>query len=355
MEQDYRIEANRKGKHLTKGERGTIEVLSRNGHLAQDIATKLDRHRRTIERELVRGRVKHKDTNWKEKMVYSSDRGQAVYDENATAKGPQLKLGKNWEMVEFVRSRILEHRESPAVIAFRMASENMEGSVSAKTIYSYVDKGLFYGVTNESLWEKRQRKQRGRRTIRRSPKTHTKRLSIDERPEHIENRKEFGHWEIDLIVGPVGSKASILTLLERKTRMMFSKKLKNKTNGEVVRALNGIERELGTGNFVNIFKSITADNGSEFLNVDKLQTSRRSSKQRTCVYYAHPYASWERGSNENGNKMFRRFIAKGQKIEEISRASIKEVEQWINNYPRKIIDYRSASELFEKEMEGMTA
>ena len=169
MERDYFIEPNRKGKHLTKGERGAIEVLSRKGHSAKDIATKLDRHRRTIERELVRGRVKHKDTNWKEKMVYSSDRGQDVYDENATAKGPQLKLGKNWEMVEFVRSRILEHRESPAVIAFRMASENMEGSVSAKTIYSYVDKGLFYGVTNESLWEKRQRKKKARRTIRRAP------------------------------------------------------------------------------------------------------------------------------------------------------------------------------------------
>ena len=95
-------------------------------------------------------------------MVYSSDRAQDVHDLNATAKGPNLKLGSNHELVEFVRDRVLEYKESPDVVAFRMREANMQGAVCTKTLYNYIDEGLIAGVSNETLWEKRQRHNRPR-------------------------------------------------------------------------------------------------------------------------------------------------------------------------------------------------
>jgi IS30 family transposase len=355
MEQGYCSEESRKGKHLNEAERVIIERMSRTGYPVRDIATALGRHRRTIEREIVRGRVEHKDSEWRVRMVYSSDRGQDVHDLNATAKGPQLKLKTNRQMVSYVRSRIVDHRESPAVVAFRMRGAGMAGFVCTKTLYSYIDQGLIEGVCNESLWEKRQRSQRTRRAIRRARKTPTRRQSIEQRPEHIETRDLFGHWEIDLLVGPTKTKAALMTLVERKTRKLIIRKLKDKTHAAVRLALNGIERKYGACRFRNMFKSITADNGSEFLDVDGMQNSVFSAAPRTSLFYAHPYASWERGTNENTNRIIRRFIAKGRKIETLSRGTIQTVENWINNYPRKIVGFKSPQQCFDHESHPVAA
>ena len=196
-----RGDCSRKGKHLTREERVVIERMSRGGRPPRDIAEVLDRDCRTIERELVRGGVEHLDSELRVKVVYSSDRGQDVHDLNATAKGPELKLGANYELVEYIRRRIVDHKESPDVVAFRMKEAGMQGAVCTKTLYNYIDQGLIAGVSNETLWEKRQRRHRTRRGLRRSRKPPQKRESIENRPEHIEQRQEFGHWEIDLVVG----------------------------------------------------------------------------------------------------------------------------------------------------------
>jgi IS30 family transposase len=291
------------------------------------------------------------DSELRKQWVYSSDRGQAVHDLNATARGPALKLGTNRALVAFVRKHIVDGRESPAVVAHRMREANLAVAVCTRTLYAYIDQGLIEGVSNESLWEKRQRRCRTRHTLRRPRVTPTRRQSIEHRPEAVATRDEFGHWEIDLIVGPVGAKAAVMTLVERKTRKLIMRKLKDKTHRAVWRALNGIEREYGAVAFRNTFKSITADNGSEFLDVDGMQHSVLSSLARTAMYYAHPYASWERGTNENTNRIIRRFIAKGQQIESFSRSDIQTTEHWINNYPRKIIDFDSPSHRFHQELE----
>lgn len=355
MEQGKGTESSRKGKHLIKEERVVVERMSGAGYRVRDIAKALDRHRRTIEREIARGRVEHKDSEWRVKKVYSSDRGQDVHDLNATAKGPPLKLGANRSLVEFIRTRIIERKEAPAVVAFRMREEKRDGFVCTKTLYNYIDQGLIAGVTNESLWEKRQRRQRQRHTLRRSPKTPTRRQSIEKRPDRVQQRKEFGHWEIDLVVGPSGSKAALMTLVERKTRSLIVRKIPDKTHAAVRRALNAIERERGASAFREQFKSITADNGSEFLDVDGLQKSILSSQLRTSVYYAHPYASWERGTNENTNRIIRRFVAKGRNIDTLNHRSIRTIEHWINHYPRRILNFQSPQQCFDKETRGIAA
>jgi IS30 family transposase len=349
-----RAECSRKGKHLTREERVVIERMSRGGRPPRDIADVLGRHVRTIERELERGRVKHLDSELRVKMVYSSDRGQDVHDLNATARGPDLKLGANRELVDFVRERIVKHKESPDVVAFRMREAGLPGAVCTKTLYNYIDQGLIAGVSNETLWEKRQRRNAPRRTLRRSRKRPEPRQSIEKRPEHVLHRKEFGHWEMDLIVGPTGgSNAALLTLVERKTRHVICRKIPDKTQASVLRAIRAIESQFGTRRFRSLFKSITADNGSEFLDVQSLQTSAFSQRQRTTLFYAHPYAAWERGSNENANRIIRRFIAKGRDIARFTHKAIEEVVRWINNYPRRILQFMTPQQLFSNHTEAI--
>jgi len=315
----------------------------------------LGRHRRTIEREIARGRVQHLDSELRVKMVYSSDRAQDVHDLNATAKGPNLKLGSNHELVEFVRDRVLEYKESPDVVAFRMREANMQGAVCTKTLYNYIDEGLIAGVSNETLWEKRQRHNRPRRALKRRRKRPEPRHSIEKRPEHVQRRKQFGHWEMDLVAGPTcGSNAALLTLVERKTRHVICRKIPYKSQASVLRALRAIESQFGAKRFRSLFKSITVDNGSEFLDVYSLQTSAFSRRQRTTLFYAHPYAAWERGSNENANRMIRRFIAKGRDIARFTHKAIQEVARWINNYPRRILDYLTPQVLFSNELKALS-
>jgi hypothetical protein len=99
--------------------------------------------------------------------------------------------------------------------------------------------------------------------------------------------------------------------------------------------------------FKEIFKSITMDNGCEFLNQQLIERSLYSKEPRTMAYYAHPYSSWERGSNENANKIIRRFIPKGSDINKYTEEEIKRIENWINNYPRRILGYKSAKEMYK--------
>jgi len=145
-------------------------------------------------------------------------------------------------------------------------------------------------------------------------------------------------------------KAALLTLTERKTRMKIIRKLKAGTQAAVVRAINGIERQMGPEAFHMVFKSITADNGSEFLDFQALEKSVRGGLRRTQVYYAHPYSSWGRGTNENANRIIRRFIPKGCDISKITRAEIQRIENWINRYPRKILNFKTAEEMFIQEL-----
>lgn len=302
----------------------------------------------------MKGRVEHLDSELRRRWVYSSDRGQDVHELNATARGPELKLGRNYRMVEFVRCRILEHRESPDVVAAHMRQAGMEGAVCTRTLYRYIDEGLIAGVSNESLWEKRKDSQRRKRQPRRMIKRLARGTSIEQRPAGAQTREEFGHWEMDLVVGPAGvSNAALLTMVERKHRHIIIRKLPDKTQASVLKAFRDIEHDYGPDRFRQIFKSITSDNGSEFLDFESLEASCLRTQSRTRIFYAHSYASWERGSNENANRMIRRFVAKGRDIASLTRKAITDIETWINNYPRRILDFSPPSNLFNDELKAL--
>lgn len=134
-------------------------------------------------------------------------------------------------------------------------------------------------------------------------------------------------------------------LTERSTREEIIRKMPNKTQKSVKRALDRLEKSYGN-KFSEKFKTITVDNGSEFLNSEEMEKSIRDpEKKRFKIYYAHPYSSWERGSNENANKLIRRFVPKGTDIGKLKNKDVQRIEYWMNNYPRRIFGYRTANEM----------
>ncbi len=156
---------------------------------------------------------------------------------------------------------------------------------------------------------------------------------------------EEGHWEMDCVVGKPGTSACLLVLTERVTRQELILKMRNKTQDCVVAVIDRLERRYGT-RFSDVFKTITVDNGGEFLDGERMERSIRSpSRKRTSIYYAHPYCVWERGSNENQNKLIRRFVPKGMDIDTLSHKNIKRIEYWMNHYPRRQFGYKSPSQM----------
>ena len=168
--------------------------------------------------------------------------------------------------------------------------------------------------------------------------------SIEHRPQEAKERKVYGHWEGDLVIGKQGTKAVLFTLTERMTRQEIIMKLPNKETKTIAKALDKIERKYGS-KFYKTFKSITFANGAEFMGYKGLEKSCLRKKERTAIYYADPYCSGERGTNENNNRLIRRFIPKGMDITNIKVSRIQEIEDWINNYPRAMFDYQSSNML----------
>lgn len=155
---------------------------------------------------------------------------------------------------------------------------------------------------------------------------------------------------MDTVKGKQGvTKSCLLVLTERKTRDEIIAKLPDQKAESVVNALDRLEKKWGDM-FYNVFKSITVDNGSEFADYEGMEKSCRREEKRTTIYYCHPYSSYERGSNENQNKMIRRHIPKGTDFDDKTDEEIEQIEDWINKYPRRTLGYCSSKELFEKEL-----
>ncbi|MEG1525547.1 MAG: IS30 family transposase, partial [Clostridia bacterium] len=200
-------------------------------------------------------------------------------------------------------------------------------TICPATLYSYIDKGVFLRLSNRNLPVKgcRKRKYNHVRRAARAPRGE----SIEHRPESINARSVFGHWEMDCVEGKKSTKRTLLMLTERKTRKEIVIPMRNQTSASVVAALDRLERKYGRM-FPRVFESITVDNGSEFADCAGMERSIYGG-QRTKMYYCHPYCASERGSNENQNRMFRRHFPKGTDFRRITVKQIKFAEDWMNN------------------------
>lgn len=339
----------RKGKHLNYEERIKIETLSKIGMKSEKIALVIGCSGRTIRRELAKGRTEILNTDLTSRKEYSADIGQQKHDYAATGKGPMLKIGHNYELVKEIERLIIEEKMSPYAAAENIKnSGNFETTISYKTIYNYIDEGLFPNLSNKHLPVKKETKKRNYDKVR-TATNNKKGISISQRNEEIESREEYGHWEMDTVVGKKGTNAVLLVLTERKTRQEIIRKIKSKSQYCVVKAIDKLERKMGAKSFRETFKTITCDNGCENLDFEGIERSLLTKQKRTSVYYAHPYSAWERGSNENANKLIRRFIPKGSDIGEFTHERIKMIEHWINNYPRRLFNGLSSNMLIQQQ------
>lgn len=334
-----------KWKHLSEKERYQIEALLRSKKSPVAIAEQLGRDRRTIEREIKRGSVIQRDSQWQDRQVYCADAGERVKEERAENKGRGLKIGHDHKLVQYIEKKIRDESYSPDAVIGEIRAKGIpfQESICTKTLYNYIDRGLFLNISNKDLPVKRDGKKRGYHRVRKVALNNLKGRSIEDRPKNIDEREEYGHWEMDCVVGK--GKVCLLVLTERKNREEMLFKLSAKTQAEVKGVIDRLERRYKT-KFSTKFKSLTMDNGCEFLDMERLEGScLRPGKQRITCYYAHPYSAWERGSNENANKFIRRFIPKGTDIGKLKHSDIKRIENWINNYPRRMFGYKSAYEM----------
>jgi IS30 family transposase len=346
MGQEQNTTKTRKWKQLSERERYKIEALLQSGLTPIEVSRQIGRDRRTIEREIARGSVTQVDYEWRERLKYCADAGQRVHNENAYNKGRPLKIGHDHELAEYIEKKIGEEKYAPDAVIGEIRAKGLKfkTSICTKTVYNYIDKNVFLNITNKDLPVKKDGKKRKHRKTGVIALNNLKGRSIEERPESIENRKEPMHWEMDCVVGK--GKGCLLVMTERTSRKELIFKLKAKKQEYVITVLDELEKRY-KGRFRYMFKSITMDNGCEFLNQKALEAScMKEGQRRTVCYYAHPYSAWERGSNEVANKLIRRFVPKGTNIDKLTKTDIKRIEHWMNNYPRRMFGYRTANEIF---------
>jgi IS30 family transposase len=352
MGQTKNTTESRKNKHLNYEERIKIEALYKFGLTPVCIGEQVgNRSRRTIERELKLG-MYERESSYKAEMTYSADIAQAERDSRSTNKGPALKIGKDHKLAEYLEQAIgnVKEKLSPygAIQSIKNNGMKFETTICYKTVYNYLDKNLCLKISNKDLMVKKNGKKHYYHKIRQAI-TNVKGTSISDRPTKIDRREEVGHWEMDTVVGKQGTKTTLLVFSERTLRKELIFKIESKSQSEVIRIMNKLERKLQS-EFSNTFKTITCDNGCEFLDFEGVEKSIRNKSNRTKVYFAHPYSSWERGTNENINKMIRRFVPKGVDIANYSNKDIERIQNWINNYPRRILAGLSANVAEQKYM-----
>lgn len=332
-------------KYLKEYERYQLELLLNQKTPVKEICGILDRSKTTIYREIRLGTVEMLDTNLKPYKKYCADRGQQIQNERSHNKGKDLKLGNDLEFVKFMEQMILEQKYSPVAILAHIKKNNLvfKTTVCFKTIYNYIHSGIFLNVTTNDLSMPRKKIEKVKEKKRQARNhTHT---SIEQRPKDIYDRLVYGHWELDTVESGKGDKTCLFVFTERMTREELIFKADGKNQACLIKILDRLERNLTAPVFRETFKTITCDNGVEFLDMDAMEKSYyNKTMKRTKVYYCHPYNACERGSNENANKLIRRWIPKGAHISDFTEQYIKDIENWINNYPRKLFNYLSSNE-----------
>jgi len=336
-----------KGKHLTEQERVLIDFLLKQGWRLKDIADKIGCCAKTISREKKRGMVYGLlNSDLSLKNEYSWLNAQNKYNENKHKKGVGKKVDKIPELKKYIENCIKVHKFSPNATVMRLRNFRsiFPEIISTKTIYNNIRDLVFADITYRDLaYEKK-------RNRKYSPKNKIIRKSggksIEERSDIVSKRTEKGHWEMDTVIfSNKGSHECLLVLTEIKSRYEVILKILDKSSKSVIGALNQLERK-HRGKFREKFKTITTDNGSEFMNYNGMETSLFNEKKRTEIYYAHSYCSYERGSNENNNKLIRRHFPKRTDFNKISKKRIKEVQDWMNNYPRELFGGKTSEEVY---------
>ena len=339
-------------RRFTYQDRLKIEALYNAKVPVKKIATQIGFHFTCVYKELKLGFYMHKNHDWTYTQKYSADLAQQRSNFNTAGRAKDLKIGNDYKFLEYVENMILNHKYSPEAVLAEIKRKKLKfnTNVSARTIYRYIDSGIFPNLTRKALPYKGKRQKKKKESIVKTDSKLGK--SIQLRPEEVCSRSTFGHWELDTVIGKREKGETLLVFTERKTRYQLIFRSSDKTCISTVKVLNFLEKKLGR-KFSKVFKTITCDNGPEFALCELMEKSHLGNYIRTVIYYCHPYCSSERGSNEKQNQMIRRWIHKGTKIEQYSDEYIKNTADWLNNYPRGIFDYETSRDLFARELKKL--
>jgi transposase, IS30 family len=313
---------------LTEGERYLIGKAASMGYSVREIARRLRRSASTISRELRR----NADTS---SGRYRADKAQSY----AVARRRRSRRGTHFEAEEVqLVEELMEHKWSPQQISGRLCVLGVL-EVGASTIYRWIRRDKARGG---GLWLRTRRLSRryrkGYRVADSRGRLRGKR-SIDERPQSVQRREEFGHWEGDTVMGKDG-RHCILTLVERKTLKVRIRKLPAR---QVVEVNKVLRQELGPKGDL-VIKSLTLDNGTEFHGYEELEKA-----YGTQFYFARPYHSWERGTNENMNGLIRQYLPKGSCFSDLTDKECRRIEQELNDRPRKKLGFATPDEAYDEQ------
>ena len=334
----------RKSKHLNQSERQQIERWRLDKMSVNQIAALLQRHRSTIYRELKRGTVTNLRSDLSEYRVYRAQRAHDDYLDKSGAGGAAPKLVWNSQIANRLGTLMRINKMSPYAAMEMAKREKSDVPFSLKSLYNYIHQ-YNYPIASHQLPMKNKTGKRKTQGSSRLAHHNVGGAGIEKRPWEANTRAGAGHWEMDLVIGAKGGKKVLLVLTERKTRYEYIFLLKDKSQKSVIQALNRQERKYGARLFRETFKTITCDNGSEFLDFKALEQSCINKSKRTAIYYAHPFSSFERGSNENANRLIRRILPKKSLFDSYTQHDINLLARWMNNYPRRIFGGRTAQQM----------
>ena len=314
---------------LTEGTRYQISALLRAGHNRTQIAMIVGCHKSTISRELTRNRGRK--SYWA-KLAHSRAQRR-----RRQSHQPRI-APKTWQTV----ARLLAEDWSPQQVTERLRLER-QPSVSPERIYLYIYADKRRGGTlHHHLRSQKKQRRRNRGYQKRGQIPN--RVSIEKRPAIVDRKRRIGDWEADTIVG-AQRKSVLFSITERKSRWQQLCKLTNKSAAELRAQSIAL-----LAPFKNRIFTITVDNGKEFCEHEAI-----ASALQARIYFAHPYASWERGLNENSNGLVRQYFPKGCDLASLTELEVQRVVDLLNNRPRKSLGYRTPHEIFFKQRMVLTS
>ena len=307
---------------LTRQQRYQIYGLRKAGFKQIEIANEVDVNKSTISRELRRNRGQR---GWRPRQA------QDLRDKRRKGCGHAKRFDReDWNKVE----RLIQQDMSPEQASARLELEG-ELSISHETIYQhiYADK-----LAGGDLWrhlrcQKPRRKRYASGQERRG--TIRNRVSIDERPEIVEQRARIGDWEGDTVIGK-NHQGVLVTLAERKSRYILAGQLQAKHAEGVAAKINSLLRP-----HKHQCHTVTFDNGKEFAEHETI-----ASELEADIYFAHPYHSWERGLNENSNGLLRQYFPKSMKLTDVTEEQVQWAVDRLNHRPRKVLGFKTPHEVF---------
>ena len=309
-------------KQLTEGQRYQISALLKARTLQKDIALILDVSPPTISRELERNTGKR---------GYRPKQAHIKAERRRQEAGKSIKM--TFEVVNLIETKIQLDWSPEQVSGWLAKEENIR--ISHERIYQHVwankrHGGELYKHLRQS--NKKRKKKYGSKDKRGQIRN---RISIEERPDIVETKTRIGDWEIDTVIGK-NHKGALVTIVDRVSKFTLIKKVDSKQSKVVTEATIKLLMP-----YLDKTLTITADNGKEFAGHEKL-----AKQLETKVYFAHPYASWERGLNENTNGLIRQYFVKGSSFEDISSEEVEAVMNKLNHRPRKTLDYDTPHAVF---------